>query len=333
MPDLRNTISHILEHKEHLTDANEATTQQYVILPILRALDWNDANLASMEVLPEYKVENRRADYALRIKQKQNPVVVIECKQWNESIGKHENQMRFYADNVNFPFAIITNGKRWRFYLSRWKASSLGDRIFCETDIENRETAISDLEKYLLKSNVASGEAELNAEIALEEETRAVLEPSPTEGDDNGADDSNITDADEWTIARVKDSVPQKYRELYESRYPEERCSAFYSRVAEILNLIEEEGWELDRRFLKEICSFWLKGHGKRRVFGLKITYSPPRFFANITEEEAEKLGMQHGCQIASYDRDWGLAFYSIPENLRELLPVLEFAYKKYGGN
>ena len=56
----------------------------------------------------------------------------------------------------------------------------MSDRIFCETDIEDREAAISDLEKYLLKSNVASGEAELNAEIALEEREKAdKSEPSP----------------------------------------------------------------------------------------------------------------------------------------------------------
>ncbi len=311
MPDLRNTISHILEHKEHLTYAKEATTQQYVILPILRALGWDDANLASMEVLPEYKVESGSADYALRIKQEQNPVVLIECKRWNEPIARYEEQTCSYAYSGNVPLAIITNGKRWRFYLFRWEASSLGDRFFCETDIENRETAISDLEKYLLKSNVASGEAELNAEIALEEKTRAVTEANRT-------------------IARVRDSVPQELRKHYESKYPEKKCSAFYSGVAEMLHLIEEEGWELDRKFSEDLCSFGLKGYREEVVFGLDITFSPPRFFAEIVEEEAEKLGRQHGCKTASDRLNHGRAYYAIPENLRELLPVLEFAYKKY---
>ena len=56
MNDLSNTIAHILEHERHLAEANEPTTQQYVILPILRALGWDDANLALMEVLPEYRL-------------------------------------------------------------------------------------------------------------------------------------------------------------------------------------------------------------------------------------------------------------------------------------
>ena len=34
IPDLRNTLTHILEHERQLAQANEATTQQYVVLPI-----------------------------------------------------------------------------------------------------------------------------------------------------------------------------------------------------------------------------------------------------------------------------------------------------------
>jgi len=60
MNDLRNTIAHILEHEQHLADANEATTQQYVVLPILRALGWDDTNLASMEIQPEYAVKGEK---------------------------------------------------------------------------------------------------------------------------------------------------------------------------------------------------------------------------------------------------------------------------------
>ena len=50
MTDLRNTIAHILEHKQHLAEANGATTQQYVVLPILPALGWDDANF---QILPK----------------------------------------------------------------------------------------------------------------------------------------------------------------------------------------------------------------------------------------------------------------------------------------
>lgn len=182
MSNLRDTLTHILEHERQLAGKNEATTQQYVVLPILRALGWDDTDLASMAVLPEYKVESKRADYALYVKPTESPVVLIECKRWNESITKHEEQICFYAYSGDIPLALITNGKRWRFYLSGWKATSLSDRIFCETDIVvDMDSAISDLKRYLLKSNIASGESELNAEIALKEKEKAdVPEPEPS---------------------------------------------------------------------------------------------------------------------------------------------------------
>ncbi len=366
MADLSNTIVHILEHGRHLSNANEATIQQYVVLPILRALGWDDANLALMEVLPEYKVESRRADYALHIERDQSPVVLIECKRWGQPIGKNEEQICFYAYSGNIPLAIITSGNRWRFYLSRWEASSLSDRIFCETDIENREDAISNLEKYLLKSNVASGEAELNAEIALEEKQEtassksipirpktspgnAVINPKPIEPE--------ATVAGEWTVARVRDSLSEEVRDYHETRYPEERCSLFYKRITEIQHLVESEVWRLNPpKISKSLCGFWLRDKGitrVNRVFGIlfEITLpnaeladrngervtdfsrasNPPRVFVAITKEEAERLDSQHRYDFFGVDRDW--VYYNIPKDPRELLPVLEFAYKKHSGN
>ena len=190
MSDLEDTLTHILEHKHQLADVNEATTQQYVVLPILRALGWDDTDLASMAVLPEYQVENRRADYALYVKPIENPTVLIECKRWNEPIARHEEQICFYAYSGDIPLAIITNGRHWRFYLPHWRASSLSDRIFCETDIAvDIDTAISDLERYLLKSNIVSGESELNAEIILEEREKTdIPEPEPSDDRDDSTE-------------------------------------------------------------------------------------------------------------------------------------------------
>lgn len=139
----------------------------------------------------------------------------------------------------------------------------------------------------------------------------------------------------EWTIERVRDSVPQEIRKHYKSQH-KERCSAFYKKVADARNLIQKEGWALDVKFTKELCGFWLKDKRKnkeRRVFGIKITFNPPRFFAKITERDAQKLSNQYGCKMESYYSKSQSAFYTIPENLMELLPVFEFAYNKHLGN
>ena len=372
MNDLRNTIAHILEHRQHLAEANEATIQQYVVLPILRALGWDDANLASMEILPEYKVESRRADYALHIQREQNPVVLIECKRWDQPIGKNEEQICFYAYSGNVPLAIITNGKLWRFYLSRWEASSLSDRIFCEIDIENQENVGTDLEKYLLKSNVASGEAELNAEIALEEKGKknisdiSPIVPSPNPVDDpidNPLKKRPITvlpkPDNEWTIEWVRNSLSQELRAHYET-YSEEKLKLFYGAVAGVQNLIETEGWRLNPpKMSKMLCGFWLTDKGVigniKRIFGIlpqgrfpvskivgrdgeliKKVQALPRIFVRITKEEAKQLEREYnGCEYNGVDEEQSAdwVYYNIPENMSSLLPVLEFAYNKHRGN
>lgn len=204
MANLRNTIAHILEHKQHLAEANEATIQQYVILPILRTLGWDHTNLASIEVLPEYAVPGGQVDYALKVGQKLT--LFIECKKWNEPLDKHENQIVTYAVKAGMPIAGLTNGKIWRFYFSWIEGTSVSDRIFCEIDIEDREAAISDFEKYLLKSNVASGEAGLNAEIALEEKEKT--DSSKPNSIDSNADladyiiDDNFSKQEEANILK-----------------------------------------------------------------------------------------------------------------------------------
>ena len=373
MNDLRNTIAHILEHKQRLAEANEATIQQYVVLPILRALGWDDTNLASMEIIPEYEVESRRADYALHTKHNQNPIALIECKKWDQPIGKNEEQICFYAYSRNVPIAIITNGKLWRFYLSRWEASSLSDRIFCETDIENREAAISDLEKYLFKSNVISGEAERKAEIALKEKKKTITSeinptaPNPNPDDaviDNLSGKRPITilpESDvELTMNMVRDALSEDLRAYYEKTYREEKCKIFYHAVAGLQNLIRKAGWRLKLpKLSKMLCGFWLTDKGMmgriQRIFGILprgrfavedivdrdsklIPRSPiiPRLFVRINKKEAEQLELKHDrCKFCGVSKDKLVdwIYYDIPEDMSILLPVFEFAYKKHTGN
>lgn len=342
MNDLRNTIAHILEHKQRLANANEATLQQYVVLPILRALGWDDANLASMEVLPEHPVEGGSVDYALQIAEK--IALLIECKKWNESLDRHEDQIVNYAFKAGVRIVGLTNGKIWRFYFSWIEGRPVSERIICEIDIEDRVSAISDLEKYLLKYNVVSGKVEDDARIALEEkEKTTVSKPSPSDCKTDCVNDiidkepikPETTVTGEWTIARVRDLVPQERMEHYESKY-EKRYRTFYKAIADVRNITEEKGWKLNVKFTKELCGFWLKGEDgnkERQIFGIKITFRSPRFFAKIEKREAVRLSDQHQCEVVWYSDRGKAAYYDIPEDLSELLPMLEFAYNKHRRN
>ena len=343
MDDLSNTIAHILEHKQHLAEANEATIQQYVVLPILRALEWNDVNLTSMEIIPEYAVEDGRVDYALKVGQKL--ALFLECKKWNESLDRHENQIVTYAVKVGMPIVCLTNGKIWRFYFSWIEGTSVRDRIFCETDIEDREAAVSDLEKYLLKSNVASGEAELNSEIALKEkEKTSTTENGTSVPNSNPVNDVTDTPSEkrpitvlpesdvEWTIERVRNSLSQELRASYKKTCSsEEKCELFYGGVAGVQNLLKEKKWKLNQAKLsKMLCGFWLTDKGVigniKRIFGIlpqgrfpimeivdrdgklipnSWTPIPPRLFVRITEEDAEQLEHKHhGCKFCGVAKD-----------------------------
>ncbi|RKU11816.1 hypothetical protein C6503_18360 [Candidatus Poribacteria bacterium] len=238
----------------------------------------------------------------------------------------------------------LTNGKIWRFYFSWIEGTSVSDRIFCEIDIENREAAISDLGKYLLKSNVASGEAGLNAEISLEEkeESRITknssISPKPNPVDtaiDNQSEKRPVTvlpELDvEWTIDMVKKSLSEELRGFYEKRYTEENLKLFYGGVADVQNLMDKRAWRLNPpKFSQMLCGFWLTDNGVigkiKRIFGILpeglfpvdepvdkggelIKRKPkafmlPRLFVRIDEAEAKQLEREHD----------GCEFYAVGE-------------------
>ena len=170
---LQQTISDILRCRNTIETYrfDETATKQYIILPILRALDWQDSNLYTLEVFPEKKVGSGKVDYALQ--QGDNIFVFIECKRWGANIEKHQEQICLYAFMAGVDIAVITNGKIWDFYLPDrttlpgrinvpWQ-----DRIFCSINLEVQREAISDFQKYLTKSNVEQGKAKTEAEEAF----------------------------------------------------------------------------------------------------------------------------------------------------------------------
>ena len=158
-----------------------------------------------------------------------------------------------------------------------------------------------------------------------------------------------------WTVARIKNALSCDVRAYHEEKHSEKRRGVFYSRIVELQNLVEEQGWKLNPpKFNKTVCSFWLaeKGDtGTRRIFGILLSIylpsaqltdrngakvtdhsqasHPPRIAVTITEREARELEQQHGCEFWGIDREkW--VYYNIPDNIADLLPVLEFAYNKH---
>ena len=145
---------------------NEAQVKQAVILPILRALDWDDSDPA--EFVPEFSAGNGRVDYAL-LRSGGGPLVFIEAKGLGGVDAKGEEQVFRYAVNRGVPFLILTDGNLWDFYLSM-AAGDPPDRQFYRVELTNEEKIseyVEFFEKHLLKSHVVSEEARLEAEQRL----------------------------------------------------------------------------------------------------------------------------------------------------------------------
>ena len=197
------------------------------------------------------------------------------------------------------------------------------------------EEAVFSLEKYLLKSNVASGKAERNVRMALKEKEKAdtpKLSPIPKQP----VAPSEFSD--EWTVEQIRSLVSEEMRDFHEANFPEERCNVFYRRVAEIQNLIEAEGWRLKTRFVKKSCRFWLTGNRVtqvKSVFGIHLQYNPLTLHVRMMKRDAEELKRQCGCEFYEVSKNQyaDYVYYYVPDDIIELRPVLEFAYKKHSGN
>jgi len=107
---------------------NEEHTKLVAILPILRALGWDDTHPA--EFVPEHPVGNGRVDYALFNPRNELPLVFIEAKRPGNAGEQGEAQLFAYAANQGVPFLILTDGDSWNFFLSQYGGGpAIGPKI------------------------------------------------------------------------------------------------------------------------------------------------------------------------------------------------------------
>ncbi len=154
---------------ERLFSYDEPATKQAVVLPILKALGWNPFDVN--EVWPEYKVGDKRVDYALRHKGKNK--VFIEVKKVGEDLEKHQEQLLNYSFQEGVKLAVLTNGISWWFYLPL-REGSWEQRKFYTVEIYEQDTRdiVKRFEDFLSKNNVILDKAVENAESLYESKQR-----------------------------------------------------------------------------------------------------------------------------------------------------------------
>lgn len=157
---LETHISDIQEKLKKNEYPNEQSISQGVILRLLSALEWPVYN--TQLVIPEYNIQGRRVDFAL-CAHKNKPVIFVEVKQPGNTIGA-DKQLFEYAFHAGVPFAIVTDGKEWHFYLPA-EIGSYDERRVYKLDLIERDIQESAyrFERYLAFNKVANGNALENA--------------------------------------------------------------------------------------------------------------------------------------------------------------------------
>ena len=169
--NLEQIIAHIVEFTKTIedNDFDETATKQFVVLPILRVLGWDDRNLETLEVFPESPTDpesskQTKVDYALR--HEGRSLVLIECKRWRENLEqpKHYEQLAGYIFQRGIDLGVLTNGKTWHFYFAYKTDVPWRDRRFCSIELIKQKDAVASFQKYLSKLNVTNGSAKMEAE-------------------------------------------------------------------------------------------------------------------------------------------------------------------------
>lgn len=98
-----------------MVNSEEATKNAFV-LPFLEALGYDVYN--PLEIVPEMDCDiakrGDKVDYAICIEG--NPIIIVECKQLDKNLDYYYNQLAKYYVATTASYAILTNGKQYRFY-------------------------------------------------------------------------------------------------------------------------------------------------------------------------------------------------------------------------
>ena len=128
----------------------EEATKNALIMPFLQALGYDVFN--PLEVVPEMdcdinKKKGEKIDYAI-IKDGE-PIIVIECKHWQQDLDIHKAQLSRYFVATKAKFGILTNGIEYRVYTDLVNPNLMDEIPFLVFDIEHlRDSQIESIKKF-----------------------------------------------------------------------------------------------------------------------------------------------------------------------------------------
>ena len=150
--ELKNSLSQLASRASQLKDKlmTEEATKNALIMPFLQALGYDVFN--PLEVVPEMdcdinKKKGEKIDYAI-IKYGE-PIIVIECKHWQQDLDIHKAQLSRYFVATKAKFGILTNGIEYRVFTDLVNPNLMDEIPFLVFDIEHlRDSQIESIKKF-----------------------------------------------------------------------------------------------------------------------------------------------------------------------------------------
>lgn len=150
--DFIDVIKQLSERVEKLRDnlLTEEATKNALIMPFLQAMGYDVFN--PLEVMPEFTCDigtkkGEKIDYA--IFKDGNPIMLIECKHWQQNLTLHDNQLLRYFHVSNAKFGLLTNGIIYRFYTDLVTPNKMDEKPFLEIDLTDlKNNSVEELKKF-----------------------------------------------------------------------------------------------------------------------------------------------------------------------------------------
>jgi hypothetical protein len=150
--DFKDKIKQLGDRVETLKDnlQTEEATKMALIAPFISALGYDVFN--PTEVVPEMSCDigtkkGEKIDYA--ILQNGEPIILIECKHWQQNLNLHDNQLLRYFHVSKAKFGILTNGIVYRFYTDLAEPNKMDEKPFLEVNIlDLKDAQIEELKKF-----------------------------------------------------------------------------------------------------------------------------------------------------------------------------------------
>ena len=128
----------------------EESSKHAFILPFINILGYDAFD--PTEVVPEYTADlglkkGEKVDYA--IFQNEEPIMIMECKHWEENLNVHNSQLFRYFHTTKTRFAVLTNGINYRFFTDLEESNKMDVKPFFEFNIDDlKENAVKEIEKF-----------------------------------------------------------------------------------------------------------------------------------------------------------------------------------------